>query len=1289
MSQKYFIKPTAKILNPFGNLLSVDTNYYNSRCENASIFIKNFTLAILVKEDADLSFVQNLEKDLNTAIDRLKVIANEISNYTPQNPSNSPLDGIYVTVKNTVEHFQRSSNGINRDELKKIGYANILDKVEGLIELVRKVSQELVGSIKTVNDEYKELIKKIKNIVEKINDFINCSYKVASTFKDSLYVFNTENENERLLFEHFNEDKLFSPCSAKSYFSLNLNYQHNSAKESDFTKYFKNIYSEKEIIYDDTKNIKLSATSKFRYKEKEQIIEKEVKCKLWLVPVSTFILLRAFARVNQERKEKRVLNDHIGVINSASESYEEHVKNNKSLYLKKILISPANDQIMLDKDTIQSLKVNEMELLWPKSPGGKLLTSLTLKDLIMMHFRDVRKHDTFGNIIGFRGTRYENKVKEFIRDNEYLSISRVKADNKYDRSVEGLIDRINGFTGSKNSRLVRKISIFISSYITEKFQFSLYDNVKTGAIYKDYDETKFLSSIVSENKLLEAKKKSVIEKIKANNKVVEDIQNQLISLTANIKKIDDILNERPNTEDKNHDEGVSVSLDDENIDSIENPCFSLELGDKSHVKIKIDKKQLNRKVVQYSIAKVLNNILFSAKINVMDKLIKETELPGVFLDPLVEALQYDINDKSIVRSSFMGYFMAIMYMSLPYHKCFQRRNWWDIYHLTPKSRILFMSKAANWYYKAYYDICRELWYSVGPFIGSNLDLQTVRSSLRENLRSNLENKNLKVGYENAYSHKDSISKRIDTVGSAVTYISSMFIYDNAIQEEDLVSTEVNENIDLTSLDKSTTSIKRHEFERSLESHKLERSRSFQLNSSIDGKIIEVGNWMRESKFLESNNLDYATLMVLTISLHVESSHKYIVSADLSKRAEVFTLLNKVFFSDYGTSIHSSYNLENRGGIDRNIVNVLLNIDKDFIDFAISNMGEQYSMMSCPNSDRTESVQQDRALKLLLVIQMLYLKIVSYRYSLDIGKGGSQCWDDNIYDPCYKALESKKSSYHLGGVYKKCVLEEVIRSYNAIFGDKGKGIRRITKPVGEWTGWHTDLTSTNQKAQIIPFVKDVMNGIYMYTQKFIIGSNILEGETIFDHIIAAVKTNNVLNKYALNSYEVYGNNLKNILIELKDGSKENYFTVLVYGLLLACMALVTRTAYKYGSKFAGVADFQNKIEVRTSEDDIQSILKYCLPFYIFCANMVSRIAIKNQPLDLTLTNIYTDPSLADTSIDRYGGINISSVYAFIRSFIVEDKYVESDDNKKVDLSNMSIRLDNMKVLDKTKYNDNMD
>lgn len=146
-----------------------------------------------------------------------------------------------------------------------------------------------------------------------------------------------------------------------------------------------------------------------------------------------------------------------------------------------------------------------MSLLWPRLPGGRLMTSLTLKDLIEMHFRDVRKHDTFGNVIGFRGTRYENKIRDFIRDNEYLSITR-DSNDKYDRSIEGLIDRINGFTGSKNSRLARKIAIFTSSYITDKFQFSLYDSVKTGAIYNDYDGNQLVRQIVEANQKLENNK---------------------------------------------------------------------------------------------------------------------------------------------------------------------------------------------------------------------------------------------------------------------------------------------------------------------------------------------------------------------------------------------------------------------------------------------------------------------------------------------------------------------------------------------------------------------------------------------------------------------------------------------------------------------------------------------------------------------------------------------------------------------------------------------------------------
>lgn len=292
MANKYFIKPTAKVLNSEENtLLAVDTNYYNSRCENALIFIKNFTLAILIKKNADLSFIQSLDKHLRDSILKLNQIVDEIEKYSDKNNDKvpEPLQQILTTVNNTVAEYKSQVNSINQEELKRVGYANILDKVDGLIELVRAVSIESKSAAGVLNKSYEELIAKITNIVTKINEFIISARNLALSFINVLYCFDDSDVDQKSLYEKFEQNSFLKPDLAGCYFSFDLNYDDKSDSECDFTKYFKNIHSETKFAYDQTKNIVISPIAEnFKYNlENNQVISKPLDCQLWLVPIST------------------------------------------------------------------------------------------------------------------------------------------------------------------------------------------------------------------------------------------------------------------------------------------------------------------------------------------------------------------------------------------------------------------------------------------------------------------------------------------------------------------------------------------------------------------------------------------------------------------------------------------------------------------------------------------------------------------------------------------------------------------------------------------------------------------------------------------------------------------------------------------------------------------------------------------------------------------------------------------------------------------------------------------
>lgn len=234
------------------------------------------------------------------------------------------------------------------------------------------------------------------------------------------------------------------------------------------------------------------------------------------------------------------------------------------------------------------------------------------------------------------------------------------------------------------------------------------------------------------------------------------------------------MNNRNSVASQEESQQVSFEIDANN--SVQSSSYNFELDTQSHIKIKVESNQLNKTAVTYNIASKISQQIFGLKINIMDISQLNVEcFTKALLEPLAETLRYDINDNSTLKSNFIGYFMAIMYMSLPYYKCFHRRNWWDILHHITKDQIIFIANAANWYYRAYYDICRELWYSIGPIIGSKLPLSEARNRLIKNLNSNLQTKQSgKVTYKQAYEFKDAYIEKIN-IASAVNYIISTHI----------------------------------------------------------------------------------------------------------------------------------------------------------------------------------------------------------------------------------------------------------------------------------------------------------------------------------------------------------------------------------------------------------------------------------------------------------------------------------------------------------------------------------
>lgn len=1233
MSLKYFVVPTSLVIENYNPMLGVDVNYNNSRCENAGIFIRNFTLAILVKKDADLSFIQKIDENLRNSIQDLKTISETIQAYSKEKPFSKDLQTIVNEINVSVSNLNENSNKVAESDLERLGYVNSLNKINTIIDLVRNLVDKFEKSLDVTNDIYKNLAERINTIVKQINDFIEKSESIAQKLKEILYSFNTDNQEENRKYENLNN--LRKPNDHSYYFKMDMYYDYdNLQRKSDFNEYFLNLESESQLTYNYSKNILLkSCTNKFTDKlDTEHLLD----CKLWIVPISTFLLLKAFTQVNTQPDK-----DLIESVDKANTSYSNYVQGAKNLYEKKVFIHLFNDRVALSKNTAGRLETDEMNLLWPKKPSGDIKTSLTFEELILDHFKSAKSNDTLGRVIGFRGPRYETKILKFINDNPILSLKRVNQeaaknspDYKYDKSIEGLIDRINGFTGSKNSRLVRKITILAGEYIIDKFKFSLYEGVSSDIFYSD-SQADLVKKIAKEDDLLSQKENYISKKIKDNKKIVKDIGKQLDGVINNIKKIDDILNSKIENEDnlrcshigirKSNILSLSVleeeSEEDEsnNTGSVVIECNYEEQKDEDVIEYYIEEQRsFDEYDSNLTLAKRINTYLGLVKISVLGVQKNVDIIMNALINPINDFLQYDQERIPIVRSSLMGYFVSIMYMSLPYHKCITKRNAWDLYHV-PRSKIIFVSNAASWYYKAYLSICREIYYILGPAINATMDTLEAQRKIVTSLNKKIKSTDIKVGYANAYQSKKLIDKDLNKIGSLVSYITSVYVYDGKEQKIDF---------DNSSQYAPIVEQEMSDFEEAqIEKMHINRNGSFDEGAFSDESI----KWMKGINLLGMEGIDYSIVTCQALSFTYNN-----LKGDVGYMFQTF---NKALFSKY-TSNMLNINQAFSQNLNKDL-NIETYFDSNFIKVITGITDKRTALFASTIGRGNKEDYLADSIKFLISTQLIYLKTIKYKYSLQ----KKDQWGKMI-NPVVDTLKRSGSEFYKDpkgkgySSYMKNVLPTVIDRFNQFSVD------RLDKPKNnEWDGWHGELTTKNQKETIVPYITGtndfIANMIFKYINK-----DTLLIDDILDQIKNIVNSNNIINKNPYNDFVAYVDSFKKQMAEKQIPSSS--VISLAVSLTFIAMALLLRIILKKGMKEKGVEYIRRKNPYKST-----NILIYYLDFLIFCANLTNRLLMAHRDIIGKFQKI--NEGLYQSKIVKDTGISFMATFTILQSLNGYDNF----------------------------------
>ena len=1238
ISKRVYIRSTREFYHK--GSLKIYTNYANSRCENAEIFIKKFTIGILVKNNANFDFVEGLGKNFVKLIDKLKslYLDNPYINQPFQENSKNidkQLKNINCAMKEMLDKVEEDSSKNNIDNIsgnekvRNIQFLDFLDGLDSLSTSIQEVINLYSSEVHAVSAEYGRLSMKLESIVNNIKKFIVDSCILAYRFIDVMY-----NRN--------NLDRGKDPSNDER-FTLNFDYDVNE-EECDFTRYFSNIHDESKFVYNDKKNIVLSSSNP------------SANYSLWLVPIDVFILFRAFIKITKNQ-------DLIFATDYCSDYVINEVKNDQNLYLKKVLINPKRDTVSLHdstKDLLENNRLMEGELVWPKTQNGGLKTKLTLSELISDHFENATKHGK---------TKYKSHVMEIIAKYNYLTIN--KNDFQEGGSVEELIDYINkkrtlGIHTSKNSRLARKISILISSYLQDKFSFSLFNNRFSGSTYHNDDKKEIIRQIVNSQRSLELGNKEIARKLQHNREILKNLSKAFSDINKQINDITDILNnkDRKSNSKKNDGDDYVKKQEHSSIRVSTNFSSQSEQNDLPYIGsfmsenegkiiLEVTDSQLNRKVVRYEIAQKINTILFNnLEIIFLDQRINRDKLVKVILNPIVKAIQYDVNDKSVVRSSSMGYFMAMMYMSLPYHKCFQPRNKFDLIHRTPKSRILFMAKAANWYYKAYYDICRELWHTIGPAIGSKYSSEKVSKILRENLESNIRISNEEVTYNNAYEYLEKRTASIDSIASAVTYITSTFLYSNNFILNKERVTHVHNNFNKKIMYNSGY----------LQPASMNPNLRFQVNRAIniDSKWAMkqktcgiIGDSLITRGDSMADNIDYVTVFILAVSIavkHTEKTEKqrkgnsfaYGKDSIYSKAIAMFDALNKKFLGNARVESFLQQYAMQKIKVDSSFAHELLtyfekkksnfeNKESDFENKESDFENKESDFINVMHSEYKLSGKDNNQLD-IWVLQVLYLKIVCFYYSLDNQK--IKKWQVNMIDPVFRMIYNIGFKCGNGAInYSNQVLNKALKSYNDIFpGARSKRkIKKVDEIQGVWRGWIVSGASS----------------IFSIEKNYTIMKKVI---TIFSDYIMDYYEKNVQNDIfkKIEDFVKKVNNPRVFITEydkcqrfLKMQTNNSFYDNLLHALTLVCMALVFRTTYQIDSENL----------CTNSSKDATILTQYFMPFYVFAANIYS-LPPKDHD-SMALMNTYEE--LAPKA---NGVINILEVYKFINSFIIKDSNVEN-------------------------------
>ena len=1233
MATRYFIKPTAQLIakGDQQGLLTLKTNFFNSRCENADLFIRNFTVAALIKPDADLSFVQQLNTSLQDSITQLREISNLIKSYqTETHAGDGQLTQISENIQQIITKFKAGARSLSTQDQQNLSYADVLQNINELIGQVRGISENTSNAANSVNQEYHQLTIKLSAIVYKINAIIRKAQTIARQLQSALLPFNTEgtgaNPNHQKLLTAFEGGQLLAPKSEAGYFVVEIDYNDDVRHNRDatpgqfdtfFEAYFTNIHSEAEMRFNPNTNIVITPKcNEFHFTPGEETQGQvhpnqtiSLNCKLWLIPISTFILIKTFANLNTTDTEANAK----WQVNSASEAYQQYVANTENLYLKKIFIDPEADIVTLDLETVRKLRLDGMSLLWPKTESKQLNTKLSLWELIRCHFRDAKKHDRFGFILG--GPRYEDKVKRFIKEHKKLTIKRNSTD-KYDASVEALMDRINGFTGSSNSRLSRKISILVSAYLTDKFQFSLYDTTHMGESFTEAaNASSALRQILKANQALTAQQTKINQKLHDNQIVLQGLKSNIEALNHSIQAIDTVLQNRQSAPSVNQPLNVGIAAVEGPARTDDQPtAYKIEWDNEHSTVLKVTEEQLNEKAVKFTIAKKLTNILFRGNVEIMGQTVQPTKLCNLLLSPIVQSIQYDVNDTCVVQSNLYAYFMGTMYMSLPYHQCFKRRNWWDAYH-TPKSQIVFLNKAATWYYQAYQDICRDIFYYIGPSVNSEWTLTTTQKNLKASLREKVSSTNIAASYQKAYDQRRLTAKETKRIGSMVSYITAGYVYTGGALSDPIPQTHEVRNVGRLTTAAIAGSVA------------IPRVAAAVPTTATAGSLASVSP--SPELFLSADNIDYTNLEVLAVSLQICKRGHY------EGRRKTFELLLNQLFGNRVQQLTSNLNLGTTTAVNSTLVAVANAFSGDLATAALTQTVHR----------STTSTQANKAFNLFMLMQMVYLKISQQK--LTFNDTAQSQWQTEVMSPACQAL-SGTAYYAPAQAYQKKVAITACDKFTAMFAD----MVGYSKPsAGLTASTEMDyLGFTTSLGEVPGGIRTAINNYYeFYCGLLLPCLSAIQGSAridltskiikLFNGTLAG-KTQTIVERRRLDELKAY---LTQLQTTMASKSLDSYSNISL-SLLVSCLALLLRISYTSGG-FASSSTSR-------SGPETTAILTYCLPFFIFTANIISRVP-NRQPLRDTLSTL--DRNYQQNDFYKKTHLTLAKVYKFVRNLAIKDQY----------------------------------